>query len=145
VKRSTEQELVQRFFERWAVSFDEMCAAFAETFAADCYWDQRPLAATTGPEPALRFLRRARLLMGLERAEVELISIASAGAIVHTQRIDRLYARSGALLTEVPVSGVLEIADQRIVAWKEYFDSAQFVGNTLALGARRLAAAALRR
>ncbi|MDB5977181.1 MAG: hypothetical protein JWR07_3941 [Nevskia sp.] len=145
MKRSAEQELVRRFFERWAVSFDEMCAAFGETLSADCYWDQRPLAATTGPEPALRFLRRARRWMGLERVEVELLSIASSGAIVHTQRIDRLYARSGALLTEAPVCGVLEIADQRIVAWKEYFDSTQFVGNTLALGARRLAAVALRR
>jgi limonene-1,2-epoxide hydrolase len=145
VKRSAEQELVRRFFERWAVSFDEMCAAFGETFSADCYWDQRPLAATTGQEPALRFLRRARWWMGLERVEVELLSIASSGVIVHTQRIDRLYARSGALLTEAPVCGVLEIAEQRIVAWKEYFDSAQFVGNTLALGTRRLAAAALRR
>ena len=145
MKPRAEQELVRRFFERWAVSFDEMCAAFSETLAADCYWDQRPLAATTGPEPALRFLRRARLLMGLERVEVELLSIASSGAIVHTQRIDRLYARSGALLAEAPVCGVLEIADQRIVAWKEYFDSTQFVGSTLALGAHRLAAAVLRR
>lgn len=145
MKSPAEQELVRRFFERWAVSFDEMCAAFDETLSADCYWDQRPLAATTGPEAALRFLRRARRWMGLERIEVELLGIASAGTIVHTQRIDRLYARSGALLAEAPVSGVLEIADQRIVAWKEYFDSAQFVGSTLALGARRLAAAVLRR
>ncbi len=141
---SADQALVLRLFGRWAVSFDEMCAAFAETFTEDCYWDQKPMTATTGPAEALRFLRRTRMLMGLERVEVELLSIASAGGVVHTQRIDRLYARSGALLAQAPVAGVLNIRDGRIAAWKEYFDSGLFVADTVKQGLPRISAFGLR-
>jgi limonene-1,2-epoxide hydrolase len=134
VKPSGEEALVRHFFERWSPSFDEMCAAFQDTFAEDCYWDQRPLAATTGIPQALRFLRRARTVMSLERVDVELIRIASASGAVHTQRIDRLYSRRGSLLVAAPVAGVLEIRDGKIVEWKEYFDSGLFVADTVRRG-----------
>jgi limonene-1,2-epoxide hydrolase len=132
--------LVRRFFERWAVSFEETCAAFEDTMAEDCVWDQKPMALTTGPQGALRFLRRARSTMGLERIEVELISIVAAAGIVHTQRVDRLYARSGALLAAAAVAGVLHLRDGRITQWKEYFDAGSFVADTLRQGLRRLSA-----
>ena len=132
--------LVRRFFERWAVSFEETCAAFEETFADDCMWDQKPMTLTTGVLYAVRFLRRSRSLMGLERIEVELLSIVAAGGVVHTQRVDRLYARSGALLAAAPVAGVLHLHDGRIAQWKEYFDTGSFVADTLRQGLRRLTA-----
>ena len=129
--------LVRRFFERWALSFEETCAAFEETFAEDCLWDQKPMTVTTGPQEAVRFLRRTRSLMGLERIEVELLSIAAGGGVVHTQRIDRLYTRSGALLAQAPVAGVLHLHDERITQWKEYFDAGSFVANALHQGLRQ--------
>jgi limonene-1,2-epoxide hydrolase len=131
--------LVRRFFERWALSFDETCAAFEEMFSEHCLWDQKPMTVTTGPEEAVRFLRLTRTLMGLERIEVELISIVAAGGVVHTQRVDSLYARSGALLARAPVAGVLQLQDGRIVQWKEYFDAGSFVADTLRQGLRRIA------
>jgi len=140
VSAAADIALVRRFFERWAVSFEETCAAFEETFADDCLWDQKPMAVTTGPDEALRFLRRTRAVMGLERIEVELLSIAAAsGGVVHTQRVDRLYGHSGALLAQAPVAGVLHLRDGRITQWKEYFDTGLFVADTVRQGLRRLA------
>lgn len=140
MSNASDVALVRRFFERWAVSFEETCAAFEETFSADCLWDQKPMTVTTGPEQAVRFLRRTRSLTGLERIEVELLSIVAAGGVVHTQRVDRLYTRSGALLAQAPVAGVLHLSDGRITQWKEYFDAGSFVADTLRQGLRRIAA-----
>jgi limonene-1,2-epoxide hydrolase len=139
VSNAADIALVRRFFERWSVSFEETCAAFEETFSEDCLWDQKPMTVTTGPDEAVRFLRRTRKLMGLERIEVELLSVVAAGGVVHTQRVDSLYARSGALLARAPVAGVLHLRDGKIVQWKEYFDAGLFVADTVRQGLRRIA------
>jgi limonene-1,2-epoxide hydrolase len=127
----TNEQRTIGFFERWGVSFEEAVASFHECFAADCRWEQRPLAVTTGPQEAVRFLRRARLGMGLERIDVDLRNITSAGPLVFTERVDHLRRADGALIVSAPVAGVLEWRDDQIVAWREYFDSATFIGRAL--------------
>jgi limonene-1,2-epoxide hydrolase len=113
------------FFERWGVSFDEMCAAFTDTFGPDCVWDQRPMARTTGPDQALRFLRLCRSTLRLATIDVETLSLAVNGDTVHTQRVDHLRRADGGIIASAPVAGVLTYgADGRLVEWKEYFDSA---------------------
>ncbi|MDP9182883.1 MAG: hypothetical protein M3P04_08945, partial [Actinomycetota bacterium] len=60
----SDEQRTLAFFEQWAVSYDAMVASFREALWSECLWEQRPLAVTTGPEQAVRFLRRARLGMG---------------------------------------------------------------------------------
>lgn len=127
----TDEQRTIAFFEKWAVSYDVMTGAFYEAFAPDCRWEQRPLAVTTGPDEAVRFLRRAKIGMGLERIEVDVRNITSAPGIVSTERVDHLLRADGRRIVSAPVAGVLEWRDGRIVAWREYFDSATFVGRAL--------------
>lgn len=128
---SENERRTTEFFERWGVSFEEAIASFHESFAPGCVWEQRPMAVTTGPEEAVTFLRRAHRAMGLETIDVEMRSISSAGAFVHTERIDHLRRADGGLIVSAPVAGVLEWKDGQIVAWREYFDAASFVGRAL--------------
>ncbi|MEA2346768.1 MAG: limonene,2-epoxide hydrolase [Thermoleophilaceae bacterium] len=137
----TDRQRTIEFFERWGVSFEEMEASFRETFAPACVWEQRPMAVTTGPDEAVRFLRRARTALGVETVEVDLRNISATGGIVHTERMDHLRRADGGLIVSAPVAGVLEWQDGRIVSWREYFDSASFVGRALP----RLAAAGFQR
>jgi limonene-1,2-epoxide hydrolase len=119
------------FFDKWAVSFDAMTASFEGAFAPDCVWVQKPLAVTTGPDEAIAFLRRAQRTMGLETIRVETLHLASVGNVVHTERVDHLKRADGGLIVSAPVAGVLEWENGRIVSWREYFDSASFVGRAL--------------
>jgi limonene-1,2-epoxide hydrolase len=137
----TDEQRTVEFFQQWGVSYDAMAAAFYEVFAPDCVWEQRPLGVTTGPDEAVRFLRRAKVAMGLERIDVDIRNITSAKGIVCTERVDHLRQDDGRLIVSAPVAGVLEWRDGRIVAWREYFDSATFVGRALP---RLLAGAAQR-
>jgi limonene-1,2-epoxide hydrolase len=124
-----DEQRTLEFFERWGVSFDAMTAAFTETFAEDCVWEQRPLAVTTGPEEAIAFLRKAQRGMSLATIGVDVVNMSSDGTgIVHTERVDHLRREDGSVIVSAPVAGVLEWRDGRIAAWREYFDSATFVG-----------------
>jgi limonene-1,2-epoxide hydrolase len=136
---STEQRAAA-FFARWGTSFEAMCDAFRETFAEDCVWEQRPMAVTTGPAEAIRFLRLARAGLGLATVDVELRRVAVDGQVVHTERIDYLRRADGTLIAAAPVAGVLEFDGERIVRWREYFDpvgfSRQACASALSRGAR---------
>lgn len=144
----TDEQRTVAFFEQWGASYEAMTAAFREVFAPDCLWEQRPLAVTTGPDEAVRFLRCAKLAMGLETVDVDIRNITSVGGIVHTERVDHLRRADGRLIVSAPVAGILEWHGGRIVTWREYFDSATFVGRALprlAVGAAQRASALVRR
>jgi limonene-1,2-epoxide hydrolase len=125
-------QLATEFFSRWSQSYEGMTASFREVFAPHCVWDQRPMAKTTGPDAAIRFMDIARTTMGLATIDVEVVSIAAAGDRVHTERIDILRRADGSTIVAAPVAGVLTFEAGRLVHWREYFDSATFAG--LALG-----------
>jgi limonene-1,2-epoxide hydrolase len=124
-------ERTASFFTRWSESYEQMCASFHDVFGAECVWDQRPLARTTGPDAAVRFLNLAHRTMGLATIDVEMLSIAAARDVVHTERIDHLRRANGRLIVAAPVAGVLTFRDGRLVHWREYFDAATFAGHTL--------------
>jgi limonene-1,2-epoxide hydrolase len=127
-----DQQRTEAFFEQWGVSMDAMEASFRNAFSPDCLWEQRPLAVTRGPEEAIRFLRRAKLGIGLETVQVELRHIiASPDGTVHTERLDHLRRADDGLIVTAPVAGVLNWQDGQIVAWREYFDSATFIARAL--------------
>lgn len=130
------------FFARWAVSYDEMCASFRDLFGPACVWDQRPMARTTGPDEALRFLRLSHRALGLATIDVTVLGLAVHGDVVHTERVDQLRRADGGLIVSAPVAGVLTFRDGELVHWREYFDAAglgvRAVGSVVAATARRL-------
>jgi limonene-1,2-epoxide hydrolase len=81
-------------------------------------------------------MKIARRTLGLQTVDVEILHIASAGDVVHVARIDRLRRADGSLIAAAPVAGVLRFQDDQIVHWREYFDSTEFVAQTLATSCR---------
>jgi limonene-1,2-epoxide hydrolase len=104
------------------------CEAFARrdprellTFLApDCVYHNIPMAPLRGHaaiEPVL-----AAFLRGTTRVEFEILALASAGACVLTERVDRFEREDGRRI-ELPVMGAFEVGpDGRITAWRDYFD-----------------------
>jgi limonene-1,2-epoxide hydrolase len=132
-----EQRVIE-FFTSWGESFEALCDSFA-LLAEDCVWDQRPIPRLIGPRQAVRFLKLARATLGLVTIDVEILHVASAGEIVHVQRVDRLRRADGSLIVAAPVAGVLEFRGERVVAWREYFDAAEFLIRALATSCLYLA------
>jgi limonene-1,2-epoxide hydrolase len=137
------------FFEQWGVSLDALVASIRGAFSSECLWEQRPLAVTTGIEEAVAFQYRSKATMGMETIDVDMLHISSSpDGTVHTERVDHIRSAEGRLIVSVPVAGVLEWQDGKIVAWREYFDSASLVPRALSSivsATARRAAARLRR
>jgi limonene-1,2-epoxide hydrolase len=57
----------------------------------------------------------------LRGVDVRVLNIASTGSVVFVERVETIHAHAGDTVT-VPVTGVFELRDGRIAAWRDYFD-----------------------
>jgi limonene-1,2-epoxide hydrolase len=129
--RPAHEQQALDFFAAWGRSFDECCKSFEDLFTDNTRWDQRPVPILTGPRQAIRFLKFARVTMGLDTIDVEIRCIVSNRDVVLVERVDRLRRRDGSLIVAAPVVGVLTFSGGELTHWREYFDSAEFVARSL--------------
>jgi len=113
----TPAEIVRAFCGVWERGEFER---FGEFLAADAMLHMLPLAPVHGSE-AIR--EECRKLARLGTLSVRILNLAADGDLVLTERIDGLEQpdRAG----ELPVAGIFEVRDGKIVAWRDYFDLCQ--------------------
>jgi len=56
--------------------------------------------------------------------KVDMLAIAEQGNTVLTERVDHLHAADGTLVMSVPLAGIFDVEDGKIVGWRDYFDTA---------------------
>ena len=109
------EKIVRDFCDAWSrKNIDELMSFFG----ADAVYHNIPVPAVTGTE-AIRaaFMAFASLM---DTIKLELLAIASNGNFVFTERVDRFRWDGKAL--DLPVSGVFEVRDGKIVSHRDYFD-----------------------
>ena len=114
--------IVRNFCEAWGKSDLE---AIMDSFAEDAIYHNIPMEPCSGRE-------NIRALIGgmfatITSIHFEIRSQVSHGTLVMNERIDTLVM--GERTVELPVCGVFELgSDGKILAWRDYFDAAQFAG-----------------
>jgi len=88
------------------------------------------MSDTTGIDEALAFIHMFEESTRASWMRAEMLAIAETGNTVLTERIDHLHDADGKLVMSLPVAGIFEVADGKITAWRDYFDTA----GTLAAG-----------
>ena len=112
------ETLVRRFCDAFARrDVDEL----ADYFTDDAVYHNIPMQPVTG-KAAIRQAFES-FVPGSPEIEFVMLNIASAGAVVFTERIDKLSI--GGKRVELPVAGVFEVHDGKIAAWRDYFDLQQ--------------------
>ena len=109
------KQIVQDFCDAWRrKNIDELMSFFA----SDAIYHNIPVPAVRGTD-AIRaaFLGFAAMM---DSIDLEMLSIAAAGNIVLTERIDRFRWQGKSL--DLPVAGVFEVRDGKITAHRDYFD-----------------------
>lgn len=123
VSNEKNEEIVRRFCEAFSRrDVDEIIGFFTE----DAVYHNIPLPAAAGLD-AIRASLSAFVPASPE-IEFEVVHMASSGAVVFAERVDRMTFNGKAV--ELPVTGVFEIEDGRIRAWRDYFDMQMFLGPT---------------
>jgi limonene-1,2-epoxide hydrolase len=89
--------------------------------AADCtYINPPPIGAVKGPA-GIRAVLQPFFSPTVEN-DFQILREASDGAVVFMERLDRHRLKDK--WVELPVTGVFEVRDGRIVYWRDYFDAA---------------------
>ncbi len=109
------EQLVRDFCDAWGrKNIDELMSFFDE----DAVYHNIPLPPAKGAA-AIRaaFLGFAELM---DSIDLEVLEIAANGNVVFTERVDRFRWQGKAL--DLPVAGVFEVRDGKIIAHRDYFD-----------------------
>ena len=115
------EEVVRRFCGAFARrDVEELCGFFT----ADAVYHNIPMAPAEGIDAIRGALEM--FVPASPYVEFELLHVASDGPVVFTERIDRM--EFGGKAVELPVTGVFEVEDGRIKAWRDYFDMQMFLG-----------------
>ena len=107
------EETVLAFVAAWnALDQDRIHALMAD----DIFYHNMPLKPVRGREAVKAHLDA----WPVDACDWAVIHIATRGNVVLTERVDR-FVRGEDRIT-VPVMGAFEVADGRIVQWRDYFD-----------------------
>ena len=118
-------EVVRRFCAAW--SEDLGANGLGEFFTDDAVYHNMPFGPVAGKENIVHnidsFIRPGP--PGVERIEFRVINIVADGPVVMTERTDIFTLSDNSF--GLPVMGIFEIRDGKINAWRDYFDSSQFL------------------
>ncbi len=107
------EEVVRAFVDAWNQLDHERIYAL---MADDIFYHNMPMKPVRGRDAVRSHLAS----WPVDACEWEVLNIAVRGPVVLTERIDR-FQRGEDCIT-VPVMGAFEVADGRIVQWRDYFD-----------------------
>jgi limonene-1,2-epoxide hydrolase len=119
-------EIVNAFTAECGKSKEAMQAAFRAYFRPDTVWENVGFATTTGVDEALALMANFESQAGAATFSVEMLASAAQGNRVLTERVDRLLTASGEVVMALRLMGIFEVEGDKIVAWRDYFDTAPF-------------------
>jgi limonene-1,2-epoxide hydrolase len=123
---ATPIETVTAFLAEWSKSAEALRSSYRDYFTAATVWENVGMVTTTGIEEALALMEQFESGQGVKTVHVDMINIAAAGDIVLTERVDRGITADGKEVMTIRLMGVFEVAGDKIVRWRDYFDNVPF-------------------
>ena len=119
-------ETVTAFLDQCASGKAEMLAAFHHYFTPQTVWENVGFSTSTGVTEAMAVIDAFEGGIGASAFRAEMLAIASEGNRVLTERIDHLLDSEGGTVQSFALMGIFEVSDGKIIAWRDYFDTAGF-------------------
>lgn len=120
---TTNERLVREFFKGMGPTLDAFRQTFREYMADDVVWESVGFDRHEGLEDSLAYLDTLNQLTGLEYCTIEILHMASAGDVVLTERVDKMFRKDDSLILDFRIMGALEVRDGKLVRYTDYLDS----------------------
>jgi len=117
------EQVIEKFCNAWAHRDVEEILGF---FADDAVYHNMPMEPAVGIE-AIRAVIEM-FVPPADEIEFTVHNVASSGDLVFNERTDRFV--TGGRSIAIPVAGVFELRDGKIVAWRDYFDMQTFANQS---------------
>jgi limonene-1,2-epoxide hydrolase len=111
-------ELVTEFCKKWLTADPDELAGY---FTEDAVYHNIPMEPVHGREAIKEFI--AGFTAGFDGIDFQVHRQISDGNVVMNERTDVMRRKDGGEIP-LPVTGVFEVVDGRIAAWRDYFDLA---------------------
>jgi limonene-1,2-epoxide hydrolase len=92
--------------------------AVMDLFAPDAVYHNMPATPVQGPAAIRRLVES--FVKPAERIDWRILNMAQNGPTVLTERLDRFIIQGKTV--DLPVMGAFDIHDNKIAAWRDYFD-----------------------
>jgi limonene-1,2-epoxide hydrolase len=125
---------VLTFFDQWRISNDAILEAIRNYFTAETVFENVGVVTTVGIDEALDLMQVVGRTSGYATCDIETLHVAEAGAVVLTERFDVNRNANGDAISSHRLMGALEVRDGKIVAWRDYFDTAALNPVTMEAG-----------
>lgn len=113
-------KIVEDFIHAWSeIDLDEIMKFFAD----DCLYHNIPMEPLQGTEDIRKFIEGFIGMSSEIVWDVHHICETAQGVVL-TERTDKF--KMGERWLALPVMGTFELEDGKLVAWRDYFDAAQF-------------------
>lgn len=119
---------VLAFFDEWKPTLGDMLASMQRRFTDETVWENVGISKTTGFAEAKAFMDGFAQMFPIESGEVIVHHAAANGHVVLTERTDNFYDKDGQQIVSIRLMGVFEMDGPRIIAWRDYFDTAKGFG-----------------
>jgi len=116
---------VLSFFQEWKPTLADMLASMEKRFTDQTVWENVGLSRTAGFAEAKAFMVGFARMKPIESGEVIVHHAAGTGNIVLTERTDNFHDKHGNLIVSINLMGVFEMDGPKIIAWRDYFDTAK--------------------
>ncbi|MCW1402502.1 limonene-1,2-epoxide hydrolase family protein [Novosphingobium sp.] len=116
---------VLSFFDEWKPTLADMLVSMERRFTDQTVWENVGLSRTVGFAEAKAFMDGFAQMKPIESGEVIVHHAAEVGNIVLTERTDNFYDKDGILIVSITLMGVFEMDGPKIIAWRDYFDTAK--------------------
>jgi limonene-1,2-epoxide hydrolase len=103
-----------------------VCARIRDLFTDTTVWIQPGLPTAIGADAAIDLVQTWGA--AFSGYELEVRHVARTDRAVLIERFETFRTPDGSVLFELPVVGVAEFRDGKIVHWREYYDSAAIPG-----------------
>lgn len=120
-------QVVKDFMEEWETDAPRMKAAFRRYFTPETVYENVGMTLTVGAEAAIPLIEQYEQRSGVVAWQTEMFAIAEVGNKVLCERIDHLLGPDGMERAFVRVMGIFEVEGDKIIAWRDYFDTAPWL------------------
>lgn len=119
----TPREVVESFFKDWEIGFAE---AFEKWLHPECLWQNSGFPDARGKGEISTILENYLAVSDKPYGRVEMISIATSGNKVLTERIDHLWGDKNNHHS-IRIMGCLEVDENLITRYSDYTDPRPFI------------------
>lgn len=116
-------EIVTAFLAEWGKSRAELIGAIRKYFTDSTVFENIGIVTTTGKEEAVDLINLYADTSLLDTVQIDMLNLAEVDGKVLTERLDTLWTASGDKISEHRLMGIFEVAGDKIVAWRDYFDT----------------------